>query len=186
MLRHIGILAMIYLGVVAQSSLVPTEILGMGRPFLPAILLVVIALACNATASIVWSGLLGLVLDGLSTERLGVQLALAALLGLGLQVMQSLWRSRSLVPLVAMSMILCVAWRTLSPMTHAVLSGRIVDPHLVLTDAVQDAGGHPDDQRQVPARPRLERQGRSELRSLPPDQRRHAPVAPQQERTDSH
>lgn len=139
MLRHIGILAMIYLGVVAQSSLVPTEILGMGRPFLPAILLVVIALACNATASIVWSGLLGLVLDGLSTERLGVQLALAALLGLGLQVMQSLWRSRSLVPLVAMSMILCVAWRTLSPMTHAVLSGRIVDPHLVLTDAVQDA-----------------------------------------------
>jgi rod shape-determining protein MreD len=130
---------MIYVGVVAQSSLVPAELAGMGRPFLPALLLVLIAVRCDATASILWSGLLGFVLDGLSTERLGVQLALAAMLGLGLQLMRSMWKSRRLVNLVATVMVTCLAWRTLGPMTQAVLAGRTVDPYVVLMDAVQDA-----------------------------------------------
>ncbi len=130
---------MIYLGVVVQSSLVPGDLAGMGRPFLPALLLVLIAAGCDATPAILWSGVLGLLLDGLSTERLGVQLALAALLGLGLQLMRPLWSSRSVLSLVAMVMLTGLAWRMLAPMTQAVLAGRVVDPQTVLIDAVQDA-----------------------------------------------
>lgn len=139
MLRHVGILVMIYLGVVAHCSLVPADIMGMGRPFLPAILLVFIAAACHPALAIVWAGFVGFLLDGLSTERLGIQVGLAAMLGLGLQLTHSLWRSRSLVAMIAMSMLACVTWRALSPMTQAILAGRVVDPHSILTDAVQDA-----------------------------------------------
>ena len=139
MLRNVGILVMIYLGVVAHSSLVPADVMGMGRPFVPAILLVFIAAACHPNLAIVWAGFVGFLLDGLSTERLGIQVGLAAMLGLGLQLTQSLWRSRSLIAMVAMSMLVCVAWRALSPMSQAILTGRVVDPHSILTDAVQDA-----------------------------------------------
>jgi len=138
-LRHVGILVMIYLGVVAHCSLVPADVMGMGRPFLPAILLVFIAAACHPTLAIVWAGFVGFLLDGLSTERLGIQVGLAAMLGLGLQLTHSLWRSRSLVALIAMSMLACVTWRALSPMTQAILAGRVANPHSILTDAVQDA-----------------------------------------------
>ena len=137
-LRHIGILVLIYLGVVAQSSLVPEQLAGMGRPFLPAILLVLIAAWCEATPAILWSGVLGFVLDGLSTERLGVQLALAAMLALGMQLLRSMWSSRNRVSLLAMVLVTGFAWRTLAPMTHAVLTGHVVDPHVVLIDAARD------------------------------------------------
>ena len=138
-LRHLGILALIYLCVVAQSSLGSTEATGLGRPFLPAALLVLIAATCHPTPSILWSGLLGLVLDALSPDRLGLQLAVAAMLGLGLQVLQPMWRSRSRLALVAMILLTSFAWRVLSPMCQAVLAGRVVDPQIVLTNAVQDA-----------------------------------------------
>ncbi len=138
-LRHLGILVLIYLCVVAQSSLVFAQVAGLGRPFLPAALLVLIAAFCDATPSILWSGLLGLLLDGLSPDRLGLQLALAAVLGFGLQLLQPMWRSRSRLALVAMVLLTSFAWRALSPMCQAVLAGRVVDPHVVLTNAVQDA-----------------------------------------------
>ena len=138
-LRHVGILLMIYLGLVLQTSLVPAETAGMGRPFLPAIVLVMIAVWCEATASILWSAILGLLIDGLSTEHLGIELALAAMLALGLQWMQPVWRSHSLLALVSMFMLTCVTWRITAPMTHAVLAGRVIDIHSVLTDAVQDS-----------------------------------------------
>ena len=83
-----GILAALYVGLVVQSSFVSSDLTGVGRPFLPAALLVLIAACCETSPAILWSGLLGLALDGMSTERLGVQLALASLLGLGLQLMQ--------------------------------------------------------------------------------------------------
>jgi len=138
LLRHLGILILIYLCVIAQTSLVSTEAAGLGRPYLPAAVLVVIAVSCHAT-SILWSGLLGLVLDALSPDRLGLQLAIAAMLGLGLQVLQPMWRSRSRLALVAMVLLTSFAWRALSPMCQAVLAGRVVDPQIVLTNAVQDA-----------------------------------------------
>lgn len=139
MLRFLGLLAMIYLSVVAQSSLVPAGSGGIGQLFLPALMLVVIAAYCGATLSLLLSGLLGLMLDGLSTERLGVHLAIAALLAFSLQLLQPLWRSRSVAALVAMVLLICAAWRMLAPVACAIAVGRTVDPHRVMTIAVQDA-----------------------------------------------
>lgn len=139
MLRHLGILVLIYLGVVAQTSLVLDELSGLGRPFLPAFLVVVIVASCEGTPAILWSALLGLVLDGLSVERLGIQLALASLVAFGLQLLRPLRGSRNLLSLVAMILTACVAWRMLSPMTLAVLNGRVVDPGVVFQAAVRDA-----------------------------------------------
>lgn len=139
MLRHMGILIVIYLGMAVQSSLISADLAGIGRPFLPAALLVLISACCEAPSAILWSGVLGLILDGMSTERLGVQLAVAALLGLSLRLMQPMWRSRSLLAFVAMILLTTFAWRALSPMTQAMLSGRVVDPQVVLKDAARDA-----------------------------------------------
>lgn len=127
-----------YLGVVAQCSLVP-QATAVGRPFLPAFVLVMIVVSCESNLSLVWAAILGLVLDGLSTERLGVQLGLAALLAFGLQLMRPVWQSRSLLSLVSMVLLTSVAWRVLAPTVQAALVDRAVDPHVLLTDAVQDA-----------------------------------------------
>lgn len=139
MLRFLGLLAMIYLGVVAQSSLVPEGPGGIGQLFLPALMLVVIAACCEATLSVLLSGLVGLLLDGLSAERLGVQLVIATLLAFSTQLLQPLWRSRSVPALVAMVLLICAAWRILAPVACAVSVGRTVDPHRLMTIAVQEA-----------------------------------------------
>ena len=138
MLRHIGILILIYLGLVAQCSLVPQATI-VGRPFLPAFILVVIVAACEPNLSLLWAALLGLALDGLSTERLGLQVAIAAMLAFGLQLMRPIWQSRSLLSLVSMVLLTSVTWRLLVPTMQAALADRAVDPHVLLTDAVQDA-----------------------------------------------
>lgn len=138
MLRHVGILILIYLGVVAQCSLVP-QATAVGRPFLPAYVLVMIVVSCESNLSLVWAALLGLVLDGLSTERLGVQLGLAALLAFSLQMLRPIWQSRSLLSVVSMVLLISVAWRVLAPTVQAAIADRAVDPHVLLTDAVQDA-----------------------------------------------
>lgn len=139
MLKVFGILAMTYLGLVAQSSLVPGGSTNLGGPFFPALLLVMIAACCGGASSVLWSGLVGLLLDGMSNDKMGVQLILAVVLALMLQWTRSMWGSQSLVALVAMVMVVCLSWRALSPMTLAVLSGRVVDPQVILTDAIQDA-----------------------------------------------
>lgn len=139
MLRFLGALVTIYVGVVAHCSLVPAEVGGMGRPFLPALVLVIVAAACDASLSILLAGFLGLILDGLSTEKLGVHLALAAMLALTLQVLQPMWKSRSALGLIAMTIVTCLAWRMLAPLAFAMLADRKVDPHALLTFAIQDA-----------------------------------------------
>ena len=138
MLRHAGILSLIYLCLVVQSSLI-VDLPEFGRPFLPAVTLVLIVAWSNPAAGIFWSGFLGSVLDCISADRLGIQLGLATILALGLQLLKPLWRSRHALPLAAIALVICAFWRLLSQMTHAVLNGRTVDPHLVLKSAVRDA-----------------------------------------------
>lgn len=138
-LRHIGILVMIYAGLVVQTSLGPEHPGLPGRLFLPAAILLVIVASCESTAAILWSAVLGLSLDGLSLDRLGIQMTLAMLLALGLQWMRPLWNSRSLLALVSMTLIVALEWRSLSPMINATLTGRAVDANLIFNGAVQDA-----------------------------------------------
>ena len=142
-LRHFGIIGLIYLTAALQSSVMTDELLGASwgtsRPYLPAVALVVIAASCEGTLAIVWSASLGLLLDGLSTERLGMQLSLASLFGLGLQLGKSLTRARGALVLTATVFGLTVMWRAMSPMTCAVLAGRVVDPSTVMSAAMNSA-----------------------------------------------
>lgn len=138
MIRHALILLLIYGGIVLQASVV-ADWPGISRPFLPALLLVVIAASCGPATAILWSGCVGLMLDAISTERLGTQLGLAAILALGLQLLRSTWRSCHPLSLTVATMGIAAFWRALSPMTLAVLTGRVVDPHVVLKSAICEA-----------------------------------------------
>jgi rod shape-determining protein MreD len=137
LLRHAGILCLLYLAVVVQTSVV-TDLPPMGRPFLPALMLMVMAAWCHPVVSILWAGFMGFVLDGISTERLGIQLGLAAILALGLQLLRPIWRRRGPVSMTVCTLVVALFWRALSPMTCAVLSGRVVDPHVTLNSALRD------------------------------------------------
>jgi rod shape-determining protein MreD len=139
MLKLIGILAMIYVGVVAQSSLIHDVATEFGGPFVPAMLLVLIAAALEGTPAVMASALLGLILDGASTERLGLQMTFATVFGFALQALRPVWGSRSIVALVSMAMLATVCWRIAAPVTQSLLAGRTIDPHSTLTSAVQDS-----------------------------------------------
>ncbi len=139
MARHLTIAGLIYLSIALQSSEIAGWTTTAGGPFLPALTLIVIALWCEGTAAIIWSSGVGLVLDGLSPERLGVQVALTAMIGLGLQILKSTSRSRGVMAVAAMAFLTTMVWRVLSPMTYAVLASRVVDPVQVLAAALSDA-----------------------------------------------
>ena len=79
-----------------------------------------------------WSASLGLLLDGLSPERLGVQMSLAAIIGWGLQVIKSHNRSRGVMSVMSIVFVVVLLWRVASPLVYSALSGRLLDPLTVL------------------------------------------------------
>ena len=138
-MRQLSILCSIYLSVALQSSAIVGELPTNCRPFLPALTLVAIALWSNGATAILWSACLGLLLDGLSPERLGVQMSLVAVIGWGLQVVKSNSRSRGAISVMATVFVVALLWRAVSPLVYGVLSGRVVDPLTVLAMAVVEA-----------------------------------------------
>ena len=86
-----------------------------------------------------WSAGVGLLLDGLSLERLGVQLALATLLGYGLQVARANRRSSDPVTWVGMVLAVAMVWRVVLPLGLGFLDGRSVDVTGVVAVAIVEA-----------------------------------------------
>ena len=138
-MRQVFIACSIYLTVALQSSVIVGELPANCRPFLPALTLVVIALWSEGATAIVWSAVVGLLLDGLSPERLGVQMSLAAVVGWGLQAVKSNSRSRGVVSVMAAVFVVALLWRAVSPFVYGALSGRVVDLLAVLAMAVVEA-----------------------------------------------
>ncbi|MEK6257539.1 MAG: rod shape-determining protein MreD [Planctomycetota bacterium] len=138
-MRQVFIACSIYLAVALQSSAIVGELPPNCRPFLPALTLVVIGFWSEGAAAIAWSAFLGLLLDGLSPERLGVQMSLAAAIGWGLQVVKSNSRSRGVVSVTAIVFVVALLWRVASPLVCSALSGRVVDPLAVVAMAVVEA-----------------------------------------------
>lgn len=140
MLRFLGMLGFIYVGLVLQSGVI-ADVPEPGRPFLPAILLIVAAGAFDPLVAMLLAGIIGFLLDGLSTDKLGIQLTVTVLLGFGLQLVFPLWRSKGLLALSAMTMLTCLIWRLATPYVYATLAGQSLDPHAVMTRAIQEAVG---------------------------------------------
>lgn len=139
MVRSFSILCSIYLAVAVQSSAIVSEWPVGCRPFLPALVLVAIAFWSNGAAAMAWSASVGLLLDGLSLERLGVQLALATLLGCGLQVARMNRRLSDPVTWAGMVFAVTIVWRVVLPLGLGFLDGRSVDAAGVLAVAIVEA-----------------------------------------------
>ena len=138
-MRQLSIMCLIYLSVALQSSAIVGELPTSCRPFLPALTLVAIALWSNGATAILWSACLGMLLDGLSSERLGIQMSLAAAVGWGLQVVKSNSRSRGVISVMTTVFVVALLWRAVSPFVYGALSGRVVDPLTVMAMAVVEA-----------------------------------------------
>jgi rod shape-determining protein MreD len=137
--RQVFIACSIYLTIALQSSAVWGELPQNCRPYLPALTLVAVGLGSEGATAIVWSACLGLLLDGLSLERLGVQMSLAAGIGWGLQVVKANSRPRAAISVTAIVIVVALLWRVASALVHSILSGRVVDPLAVLAMAVIEA-----------------------------------------------
>ena len=137
--RSFSIFCSIYLAVAVQSSVIVSEWPAGCRPFLPALVLVAIAFWSNGAAAVAWSASVGLLLDGLSLERLGVQLAWATLLGCGLQVAIANVRSSGPITWVGMVFAVAMVWRVVLPLGLGFLDGRSVDAAGVLAIAIVEA-----------------------------------------------
>lgn len=109
------------------------------RPFLPALTLVAIAFWSNGATAILWSSCLGLLLDGLSSERLGVQMCLAVVFGWGLQIVKLNNRSRGVISVMTIVFLVALSWRAVSPFIYGSLNGRTIDLMTALVTAVVEA-----------------------------------------------
>ncbi len=139
MLKVCSILSSIYIAVAVQGSAIVGEGSMWCRPFLPALALVAILFWSEGVAAVLWSACLGLLLDGLSLDRLGVQMGLAALLGCGLQVAREQRRSIGAVTFVGMVLVVTFAWRVAAPFMLGLLDGRTTDVSGVFAAAVVEA-----------------------------------------------
>ena len=138
-MRQPAILCAIYLSIALQSSTLMTELPLQYRPFLPAIALVMIGIWVEGSLAILWSGCLGLLLDGMSSERMGLQLSLCALLACGLQLTHPRRRCVNVVSAMVIVFVLAFIWRTGSPLLIASLDGNRVDVLTVVVASVVEA-----------------------------------------------
>ena len=87
-----------------------------------------------------WSAGLGLLLDGMSSERLGLQMSFAAAIAWGLQLVKTNGRFRGGVATSGIAFVVVLLWRTLSPFVDSTLSGREVEPFVIVATASLEAG----------------------------------------------
>ena len=83
--RHLLTAGLIYLSLALQSSLAGELLLSHSQPWFPGIMLVVCVILHPGSAGLMWGALLGLGVDCLSGERLGVQVILVTIVGLMLR-----------------------------------------------------------------------------------------------------
>ncbi len=139
MVRSLSIVCSIYLAVAVQSSAIVSEWPISCRPFLPALVLVAIACWSNGAAAIAWSAGVGLLLDGLSLERLGVQMTLAALVAGGLQIARENRRFSGAVTWVGIVFVVAFVWRAALPLVLGLLDERSLDAVGVVAVALVEA-----------------------------------------------
>lgn len=120
-MRHVFLPVLIYLGVVLQSTLVPLLPEEM-RLSVPSLVLLGLGTIAPPSLAIAGAGLLGLALDGLSTERLGVQMGLATGLAWLVQRLRTSGLLRGPVGIGLAAGLVAMTWRCLAGL-HAASRG---------------------------------------------------------------
>jgi rod shape-determining protein MreD len=133
--RHLVIACLIYLTLVLQSSFASDLAFHGFRPWLPGIALVACVLLHDGAASLMWSSLLGLAVDSLSAERLGLNVAIATLVAMGLLITRQEIRSFGVVLTGIFVLIGTIGWRVASATTLGLLNEQTLNtPQLLMSE----------------------------------------------------
>ena len=138
MLNHLVTACLIYLSLVLQSYLASDLAIDSFRPWFPGIILAIGILLHTEVAGLVWAGILGLALDGLSAERLGVHLVISTVVAMALMMTRHDIHSNRSVLLGVFVFAGSLLWRFVSMTTFAMLAGRDADIQASLTIALGD------------------------------------------------
>ena len=138
MINHLATAGLIYLSLVLQSCVASDLAIDAFRPWFQGIVLAVCVVIHDDVAGVVWAGILGLIVDGLGAERLGVNLVVTTFTAVGLLMTRQDTRSNGTVLLVFFVFAGTSIWRLASMTTHATLSGRDLNLHEYLTVALGD------------------------------------------------
>lgn len=131
--------ALVSLALVLQSTIAPILGWEQMRPWFPGMVLVASVFLNQGTAGILWAALLGLGIDSLSSERVGVQLAIATVIASLLAAALEETPSRGTMIYSIFVIVSTFLWRSLNVLTQAWLVGELVDPMRVLILASGDA-----------------------------------------------
>ncbi len=91
------------------------------RPWFPGIVLAACILRHGEIAGVVWAGILGLVVDGLGAERMGVHLVVTTVVAVGLLMARQDIRSNGTLLLGSFVFVGTLTWRLASTTTQAIL-----------------------------------------------------------------
>lgn len=119
--RQLIVAGLIYLALVLQTTVIGDFPDIAFRPWLPGLILVVCIRFSDDAAGLVWSAILGLGVDCLSTERLGIQLTIAVLIAVGTQQMLTDKPSMGIVTTGFLVFAATLIWRGIACVTQGIL-----------------------------------------------------------------
>ena len=122
--RHLLTAGLIYLSLALQSSLAGELLLSHSQPWFPGIMLVVCVILHSGSAGLMWGALLGLGMDCLSNERLGVQVILVTIVGLMLRSCTRKGATFGALLTGALIFLATLCWRGLSATTLGLLENQ--------------------------------------------------------------
>jgi rod shape-determining protein MreD len=139
MMSHLVTACLIYLSLVLQSCVASDIAIHSFRPWFPGLVLAACVLRHGNVAGIVWAGILGFAVDGLSAERLGVHLVVTTFVAMGLLVAREESSSYGTMLTGIFVFAGTLIWRLASMTTHATLAGRDLNVQETLSITVGDA-----------------------------------------------
>ena len=138
-MSHLVTACLIYISLIAQSCVASDLAFHHFRPWFPGIVLAISVLLHAETAGLIWAGILGLAVDCLSGERLGVNLVISTFVAMGLMMTRHDIDSNRPVLLCVFVFAGTLLWRFVSMSTRAVLDGRDAMIHDIFTIAFGDS-----------------------------------------------
>ncbi len=133
--RHLLIVCLIYTSLVMQTSLAGEVVLFGFRPWFPGIVLMACTLLHQGGNSLVWAALLGLSVDCLSGERLGVNVVTATLVATGMISLKTEGRVTGTATIVLFVFSGSIGWRVATETINCLLANRTADGSLILISA---------------------------------------------------
>ncbi len=124
MLPHLVTACLIYISLVLQSCVSCDMTFHSCRPWFPGIVLAACLLIHDEIAGVVWAGILGLVVDGLGADRMGVHLVVTTVVAAGLLLARQDTRSNGTLLLGPFVFVGTLIWRLASATTQGILDRR--------------------------------------------------------------